>query len=149
MKTPRLTQTEKNAVRLCADVSAAPVTFAVDWKPSRTWGKTAGVYYRGDRCSLASGCGYDKLSAALADALRWLFPHGTDAHTAIARAQGTGERPTIATLAAHGYTLTPVFQNKTTNAYTISGRDRSQIKDYLAGVYQAVLSEPAPDVTEI
>lgn len=123
MKSHRLTQTEKNAIRLCADIrrdSPDKTCITVDWKPSHTWGRTAGVYYRGARCSLASGCGYDKLSAALADALRWLFPHGTDAHAAIARAQGTGEAPTIRTLAAHGYTLTPVFQTKTTNAYTIS-----------------------------
>ena len=123
MKTPRLTQTEKNAVRLCADIlkdSPDKTCFTVDWKPSRTWGKTAGVYYRGARCSLASGCGYDKLSAALADAFRFLFPPGTDAHLAIARAQGTGEAPTVRTLKEHGFTLTPVFQDATTNAYTIT-----------------------------
>lgn len=123
MKTPRLTQTEKNAVRLCADIlKDAPdkTCITVEWKPSRTWGRTAGVYYRGARCSLASGCGYDKLSAALADALRWLFPQGTDAHNAIARTQGTGEAPTIRTLAAHGFTLTPTTQGRTFNAYTIA-----------------------------
>ena len=120
MKTPRLTQTEKNALRFCADILTGPTSFAVEWKPSHTWGRTAGVYYRGARCSLASGCGYDKLSAALADALRWLYPAGTDAHAAISLCQGAGEGTVTDRLKKHGYTLTPVFQNKTTNAYTIS-----------------------------
>ena len=120
MKIRRLTKTEKNAIRLCAGIGKNPLAFAVEWKPSRTWGRTAGLYWQGLKCSLASGCGYDKLSAALADALRWIFPRDTDAHDEIVLTQGAGERAVAAALARHGYTLAPVFQNKTTNAYTIA-----------------------------
>lgn len=46
----------------------------------------------------------------------------------------------------HTITARPAFSGIN---LTISGRDRNGIKDYLHDVYSNVLSEPAPDVTEI
>lgn len=38
--------------------------------PSRTWGFVARIKWRGEVCARASGCGYDKHGACLADFLR-------------------------------------------------------------------------------
>lgn len=117
---PRLTKDETRAKALCADAHHyGGLTITVEWIKSRTWGFGPAIRHNGRRIANSSGCGYDKISATLADALRHLFPDGTDAHRAIQQTAGAGERSTIRALAAHGWTLTPTASGRTFNAYEL------------------------------
>ena len=75
----RPNKTDSNAWHLCQLIRRGIVdSVAVEWTPSSTWGATAKVESNAGKCSLASGCGYHKGSAALAEALRcpgvrWLY----------------------------------------------------------------------------
>lgn len=117
---PRLTKDEQRAKQLCADAHKhAGRQINVEWTKSRTWGMCPAIYYQGHRIAHSSGCGYCKLSATLADALRHLFPHGTDAHREIQSTAGAGERTVIAALARHGWTLAPTASGRLFNAYEL------------------------------
>jgi hypothetical protein len=44
----------------------------VIWKKSRTWGSVPSISWHGEKASIASGCGYDKLSTVVAYFLQYL-----------------------------------------------------------------------------
>jgi hypothetical protein len=64
---------EKRAAAACAEIAADGSGFIrVEWTKSRTWGRCSKIDWRGHKAAHAGGCGYDKLSAVLADFLCWL-----------------------------------------------------------------------------
>ncbi len=119
MKTKQ-TKTEKRAVEFCEQIIRNKGgSVAVEWTRSRTWGSNPAIRHFGDKCCQVSGCGYDKLSTALADVLRFLFPIDTKEHAAIWQTGGCGESSTVETLNQFGWQLEKVSSGKTFDAYTI------------------------------
>lgn len=63
----------------------------VEWKRSATWGSNPHVYtYEGDDCLDVSGCGYCKLSTAVANMLRHLPDLTPEESSAVWALGGTG-----------------------------------------------------------
>jgi hypothetical protein len=89
-------------------------TFGIhgEWITSRTWGANPRIMFRGEKTTNTSGCGYCKLSACLASALRFLDDSVDLGH-------GAGESTVIAGLARIGYRLTPISSGKMHDSYTI------------------------------
>lgn len=79
--------------------------FGVEWKKSAMYGYNPVILHHGDKCTNISGCGYDKLSAALASVLCFLFPLDSEAHNAIAALSGCGLSSVQGRLSEMGWTL--------------------------------------------
>lgn len=72
MRKPKTTL-ERRAAAACAQIQEwGSCDFSVEWVKSSTWGFCPRVVWRGEKVAHASGCGYDKLSAVLAEFLTWL-----------------------------------------------------------------------------
>ena len=114
------TITEKRAARALAHLTdpAAVETFAVDWKKSRTWGRTASVNVRGGRAALASGCGYDKLSACVVEYLS--EAPAPELVAAIRGCGGSGIRNVIDKARAAGWNLEHVHDGNTVDVFRLS-----------------------------
>ncbi len=112
----RLNTTERRALAMCETIRglAPGETFGihVEWIKSRTWGANPRIVFRGEKVTNTSGCGYCKLSACLASALRFLDDSVDLGH-------GAGESTVIAGLARIGYRLTPVSSGRMHDSYTI------------------------------
>ena len=120
MKT-KLTTCEKRAEKFCAKLIASDGgTVAVDWKKSAMYGMNPVIEYGGMKCCNISGCGYDKLSAALASVLCFLFPVGSDKFNAIASLGGSGESSVQAKMEKHGWKLDKQASGKTYDVYNLS-----------------------------
>ena len=120
MKT-KLTTCEKRAIAFCEQLKAYDGgTVAVDWKRSAMYGMNPVIEHDGGKCCNISGCGYDKLSAALASVLCFLFPIGSDAYNDIASQQGAGESSIRDTLSKHGWKLDKTASGKTYDGYNLS-----------------------------
>jgi len=73
MKKIRLTKMEQRAHNACAYFEESEHgSFQVIWKKSRTWGTIPSISWHGGKASIASGCGYDKLSTVVAYFLQYL-----------------------------------------------------------------------------
>lgn len=69
----KLNKTEKNAQSYCNFIkNMGSDTIIVEWRKSATWGSNPVIEWAGSRACSVSGCGYCKLSTALADTLRFL-----------------------------------------------------------------------------
>lgn len=120
MKT-KLTICEQRAEKYCAQLIANDGgTVAVDWKKSAMYGMNPVIEYHGGKCCNISGCGYDKLSAALASVLCFLFPVGSDEYNAIARLGGSGESSVQTQLEKLGWKLAKSASGKTYDVYDLS-----------------------------
>lgn len=120
MKT-KLTICEQRAGKYCAQLIANDGgTVAVDWKRSAMYGMNPVIEHHGGKCCNISGCGYDKLSAALASVLCFLFPQGSEAFNAIAPLGGCGESTVRDALAKHGWKLAKSASGKTYDVYDLS-----------------------------
>lgn len=120
-KQPKLTLTERRAKAFCAQLNANDGgNINVEWKRSHVWGYNPSITSYEGKCTNVSGCGYDKLSTALAVCLRFLFPEESEAHHAIWRTGGAGESSTRDALAAHGWTLEKTASGSTFDAYKLS-----------------------------
>lgn len=120
-KAPRLTVTEKRAAAFCASlVQFNGGNVSVDWIKSATWGMNPRIVDRGGKCSNISGCGYCKLSACLAQVLRFLFPINSAAYSEVWGTSGAGESSVMSALAKHGWTLTKNASGKTYDVYTLT-----------------------------
>lgn len=119
MKT-KLTTCETRAKRFCESLNANKGgTITVEWKRSATWGANPSIDYMGKCCNV-SGCGYCKLSTALAETLRFLFPVDSEPYNQIWQTGGAGEGRTMSVLASLGYKLDKVTSGKTYDVYTLS-----------------------------
>lgn len=107
MKAKRFTTCEKRAIMLCENIKKlkSRVLINVVYTKSRIWGSNPNVMFRGEKCTNISGCGYDKLSQALADALRFLFPVDSKAYKEVWLTGGAGENAFMEVLSYHGWRL--------------------------------------------
>lgn len=120
MKT-KLTTCEKRALAYCQQLEQYDGgNVSVDWKRSACYGMNPVIEYHGGKCCNISGCGYDKLSAALASVLCYLFPIGSDAFNAVASLGGSGESSVQATLLKHGWKLDKQASGKTYDCYNLT-----------------------------
>ena len=88
---------------------------------SRTWGNVPTVYTMGGKkLGSASGCGYDKHSAALSHSLKFLFEPGTAEYSAIAETAGVGVESLQHELAQRGYILTRTYYGKNEIGYQLT-----------------------------
>lgn len=68
-----------------------PNVFTVEWRKSSMWGRIAVICnHYGEKVAEASGCGYDKLSAVIADYLMWAPFISAEDSSRIAHLGGTG-----------------------------------------------------------
>jgi hypothetical protein len=114
------TITEKRAAASLAHLSepSAVETFAVDWKKSATWGYTASVNTYHGRAALASGCGYDKLSACVVEYL--CEAPAPELVEAVRGCGGSGIRNVIDKARAAGWNLEHVHNGNNTDVFRIS-----------------------------
>jgi hypothetical protein len=124
-KTPKLGKREARAKELAEGLKrwtedGTPYGFTVEWKKSRTWGRNPQIYFGNNPTLDVSGCGYCKLSTALAQVLRWLYPHGSEEHDKIWRTGGTGERGVIRALDELGWTLKRTALSPNTDSFTLA-----------------------------
>lgn len=120
----RLTLTEREAMAWCARLPeyepGFPVPFRVIWTRSRTWGNCPSVETLGEtRLAYVKGCGFDKLSAALSQVLRFLPGLTPDGRQGIERANSAGLPAVAAACAAAGWELTQTYSGKNEDGFTI------------------------------
>lgn len=96
---------------LAPDVS---VNIAVEFHQNRTWGSCPHVFFGGHDTPIASatGCGYDKESAALASAFEHIVPEASKAH-------GAGVPALQEILLKHGFQLELVGWGPSFNCYSL------------------------------
>lgn len=118
---PSLTKTEQAAQAFARHVKEyGSAAFAVEWCKSATWGRNAYVTASGyGTLAKTSGCGYDKESAALADALRFLADNEEDMSSVWAM-QGGGFHSVQKALVDIGWKLTRTHSGKTEDGFSIS-----------------------------
>lgn len=118
-KATKLTAIEKRAKIFAQEViDYGSGHLAVFWKTNRTWGLNPSVEGNGVKIGYASGCGYCKESAALADALRFLGANDEE-QNAIWRTSGCGVDAVRKALAACGYELETRYCGKREDSYRI------------------------------
>jgi len=111
----KLTKIETRAKAFCEVIAEyESMDFGIEWRRSRTWGSVAVILdNHNEKCSEASGCGYDKESACLAGLLVFLCPSA--AHTG-----GVGLRAVITGCEKDGWRLEKTASGKTFDGYRIS-----------------------------
>ena len=112
-------KTERAAIAVCERIRANGTgAICIVWVRSRTWGSNPNVQHYGTTIGRASGCGYNKESAALADALRFL---GTteEEQRAIWTTSGAGVSSLQCELEKQGWTLTRTYSGQNEDGYTI------------------------------
>jgi hypothetical protein len=120
-KAPKLTVTEKRALEYCRGlIHNQGGAVSVDWANSRTWGANPRIEHLGGKCSNISGCGYDKLSACLAEVLRFLFPLNSKAHSDVHGTGGAGESAVSRALREYGWNLTKTASGKMYDVFSLA-----------------------------
>lgn len=115
MPKERLTVMQKRAKDACGEiVRYGSMNFSVEWCKSSTWGRCPRIMHQGEKAAHASGCGYDKLSAVLAEFLTWLVPDG------LPGCSGAGVRTVQDKLKAAGWMLEHLYDGKWEDGFRIS-----------------------------
>lgn len=124
----KLTTVEKRAKNYCDHLNEYNGgRIEVNWKKSRTWGMNPVITdYSGDKCTNVSGCGYCKLSTALADCLCFLFPVGSENYKRVAYTAGTGESSFIHAMQESGWHVDKVYANENTDVYDLKRIENSK-----------------------
>lgn len=105
---------QKRAARACAEIEEQGYgVIFVEWRKSRVYGYCPCILYHREKAAYASGCGYDKLSAVLAEYLEPLVP-------GIERCSGAGETSIIEFLAEHGWELKHTYSGNTEDGFTLT-----------------------------
>jgi len=117
MKAKKLTVLESRASRFCDTLKEnGGGTLNISWGKSRDYGHCPAAFdYRGEKMAYASGCGYDKLSVVMSDALAFLAPEGETLHC-----HGAGESAVRAKLLEWGWKLERTVNGPTFDAFTLS-----------------------------
>lgn len=111
----RYNETEKAAIRACEIIKRdGEATFNIIWVKSRTWGYNPNVKWGNQTVGKASGCGYDKESAALVEFLRFLLPE--DEYLS---GSGAGFNSVSFELSKYGWNLEKTYSGKTEDGYKI------------------------------
>lgn len=120
----KLTKLETRAKDYCALIDKWGSTdFGMEWRRSREWGRIAVITdNRGDKCSEASGCGYDKESACLSGLLGFLCPSA-------AHKGGVGLRAVKDACLANGWLLEKTASGKTFDGYRITRIEKEGEKE--------------------
>lgn len=120
-KSPKLTTCETRAKSFCESLATyGGGDFGVEWKRSAMWGSNPVIAHRGGKCTNISGCGYDKLSAALASVLCFLFTYGSDEFNAVAALGGCGVSSVQSTLESHGWKLDRTATSSTFDGFRLT-----------------------------
>lgn len=115
----RLTKTERNARDFCEMVREnGSADFGMVWKKSRTWGQCPSITGRGVIIARASGCGYDKESACLVEALQFLATTDDERRT-VWGASGAGFPSVVKALASIGWGLTQTYSGQAEDGYRV------------------------------
>ena len=118
-KTTKLTAMEQRAKQFAESVLAyGSARVVVYWKENRTWGLNPSVEGNGTRIGYASGCGYCKESAALAEALRFLGKTD-EQQRSIWGASGCGVEAVRRALESCGFELEERHHGRREHAYVI------------------------------
>lgn len=119
-KQRRLTTCEARAQRWASNNrEQGDTVFSIEWRKSKMWGHNPVIEsHEGKMCNV-SGCGYCKLSTALAEVLCFLFPVDSEEFNDIRSKGGTGENSVISTMKKHGWTLEKTASGKSFDVYTI------------------------------
>jgi hypothetical protein len=115
MKKIRLTKIEQRAHNACvyfAEIEHG--SFQVIWKKSRTWGSIPSISWHGGKASIASGCGYDKLSAVVAYFLQYL-PGAAE----VVLHAGAGISSVQKCLLSYGWQLKHTYNGKTEDGFEL------------------------------
>jgi hypothetical protein len=118
MKT-KLRPIEKRALAFCNEIrsSGGPYPINVEWKKSSTWGLCPSIRSRGEKIAHASGCGYCKLSAVLAEALCFITG---DPENPARLSGGAGVSVVTQRLKELGWDLQRVANGDTFDGFTIT-----------------------------
>ena len=119
MKTQKLTLTEKRAQAFCASaLENGQTTINVEWRKSSCYGYCPAVMnWQNEKIAYASGCGYDKLSAVLAEALQFL---SLERGAFVAGCSGAGLSTVQRRLKEHGWTLEQTASGQTFDAFKLT-----------------------------
>jgi len=118
-KATKLTAMEKRAKIFAQDVyTYGSAHLAVIWKENRTWGLNPSVEGNGEKIGYASGCGYCKESAALADALQFLGKDDEEQRS-IRESSGCGVETVRRALQSCGFELQARYCGKRENSYRV------------------------------
>lgn len=121
MQRTKLTTVEKRAKNYCDHIKEyGSAMIEVNWKKSSMYGLNPVIDdYSGDKCTNVSGCGYCKLSTALADCLRFLFDQGHPAHMEVWQTGGCGDSSVMEALERNGWRLEKTYANNTVDVYKL------------------------------
>jgi hypothetical protein len=116
----KLSTVQKRAKAYCDLINRfGKTTINVEWKKSAMYGLNPVIKSNDGKCTSVSGCGYDKLSQALADVLCFLMPVDSNAFQVIASTGGCGVNAVESKLAEYGYKLCRTASGKTFDGFTI------------------------------
>ena len=114
-----MNKTDRNAKEVAASIlsdgNGLTYSLSMEWKRSRVWGANPVLTYNGTTVAKASGCGYDKESAALADFLSRLVPEA-------ARSSGAGFQSVVDAMAAAGWELKKTYCGVREDGYELRRR---------------------------
>jgi hypothetical protein len=120
-KARKLTVTEARARAFCGTLNQYDGgEIGIEWKKSRMWGHNPVITYHGGKCTNIGGCGYDKLSAALASVLCFLFPEDSEAFNTIAALGGCGESTVREKLLPLGWKLERTASGSSFDGYRLT-----------------------------
>ncbi len=112
---PNLTTIERRAYNACVYFEESEHgSFQVIWKKSRTWGTIPSISWHGGKASIASGCGYDKLSTVVAYFLQYL-----KGAPDVTRYAGVGISSLQTYLLSVGWQLKHVYNGKTEDGFEL------------------------------
>jgi len=123
MTTRKFTTLEKRAIESLKPIRDGEYTtyhFEVRWVRSQQWGYNPSITTREGKAAHASGCGYDKLSAVLADFLRFLYKPGTDEYRAICAKNSAGLSAVQDQLKELGWNLEQTFNGQVEDGFKLS-----------------------------
>jgi len=125
VKKPRLTGMETRAFNFCERLKRNDGgTVNVEWRKSRDYGHCPAAFnWHGEKIAYASGCGYDKISAVLSDALSFLAPEGERIHC-----HGHGLNALTRRLAECGWKLEQTANGNTFDSFSLSRLPSSEEK---------------------
>lgn len=119
-KPRKLTTTERRAKDYCDDLRRYDgSTILVEWKRSAMYGMNPVIESAHGKCTNVSGCGYCKLSTALAECLRFLG-ETPEQVMAIWRTAGAGVSSVESALAAIGWKLEGIASSRTSDHYRLT-----------------------------
>ena len=122
MKT-KLTKMQSRARNFCrAARENGGRTINVEWRKSPSYGYCPVIEYGREKVAYASGCGYDKLSAALVEALSFLLPgtEETGCGGGLSKCSGAGLSSVQTCLQENGWTLEHIANGETFDAFKLS-----------------------------